>query len=270
MTCESGILSCTAFALTIHSLDECIRRFDDWYTLSPQEHDARSRLSAEMQNLISAQNPKLSYREFGSQITGFASPTSDVDIRVFVPGLELDETKIGGAGEKKKKIQRKNACDAVRAVNLALKAHPDFFHVHLVLQARYPLVYLRHMSSHTIFQIVSKFSASPSADYVQMYALEFPQLRAIHNVVKATLDARGLMDPYTGGLGSYTLTVMIVAFLKKSSHTRSSGLGSVLLEFLHFYENFNTLHEGITADPPRKFKKSLNSKFEPKGVYVRL
>ena len=102
-----------------------------------------------------------------------------------------------------------------------------------------------------------------------MYALEFPQLRAIHNVIKASLDARGLMDPSTGGLGSYTLTVMIVAFLKKSSHTRSSGLGSILLEFLHFYEKFNTFYEGITADPPRVFKKSLNAKFEAETVYVR-
>jgi len=54
------------------------------------------------------------------------------------------------------------------------------------------------------------------------------------------LKVNGLNDPYKGGLSSYGLLLMIVAFiqfrkLNKVTVPQTINLGNILLDFLHYY-----------------------------------
>jgi non-canonical poly(A) RNA polymerase PAPD5/7 len=59
-------------------------------------------------------------------------------------------------------------------------------------------------------------------------------------VLKQMLKVNGLNDPYKGGLSSYGLLLMIVAFIqfRKLNTVRVPtviNLGNILLDFLHYY-----------------------------------
>jgi DNA polymerase sigma len=64
------------------------------------------------------------------------------------------------------------------------------------------------------------------------------------------LKVSRLNDPYTGGISSYALLLMIVAFLQSKGLMKKmdnqTNLGKILLEFLMFYGNgFNQSAQGI-------------------------
>lgn len=56
-------------------------------------------------------------------------------------------------------------------------------------------------------------------------------------VLKKYLYVKGLNDTYLGGLGSYSIALMVVALLQSTSTDRKhpNSVGRLLLEFLFFY-----------------------------------
>jgi DNA polymerase sigma len=56
-------------------------------------------------------------------------------------------------------------------------------------------------------------------------------------VLKNFMYSRSLNDPYTGGLGSYSIVLMVVALLQSTTLDKKHphSLGRLLLEFLNFY-----------------------------------
>ena len=62
------------------------------------------------------------------------------------------------------------------------------------------------------------------------------------------LKVNGMNDPYKGGLSSYGLLLMIVAFiqfrkLNKYKVPQTINLGNILLDFLHYYGEVLQFHE---------------------------
>jgi DNA polymerase sigma len=70
------------------------------------------------------------------------------------------------------------------------------------------------------------------------------------------LKVNSLNDPYKGGLSSYGLLLMFVAFiqfreLNKVKNPQTINLGNILLDFLLYYgENFHYQRYGITCRKP--------------------
>lgn len=79
--------------------------------------------------------------------------------------------------------------------------------------------------------------------------MEFQLLSNLVMILKHLLKVHNLNDPYTGGISSYALTLMVVAFLqhqlillKNGQYIFSDGsriddqdLAATLSQFLHFY-----------------------------------
>jgi len=81
---------------------------------------------------------------------------------------------------------------------------------------------------------------------VKEYLLDCWFIEPLILVLKQMLRVNGLNDPYKGGLSSYGLLLMIVAFIqfRDLSQVRipqNINLGNILLDFLHYY---GEIHHG--------------------------
>ncbi|OAE19324.1 hypothetical protein AXG93_1860s1340 [Marchantia polymorpha subsp. ruderalis] len=92
-----------------------------------------------------------------------------------------------------------------------------------------------------------------TAELVRELIGQYPALSPLALVLKQFLTDRSLDHPYTGGLSSYCLVLLITRFLQHQSHqsnlmhtgrqSSSQNLGSLFVDFLHFF--------GCVFDPRR-------------------
>eukprot|EP01090_Pellita_catalonica_P020285 TRINITY_DN7179_c0_g2_i1.p1 TRINITY_DN7179_c0_g2~~TRINITY_DN7179_c0_g2_i1.p1 ORF type:complete len:304 (-),score=42.51 TRINITY_DN7179_c0_g2_i1:90-1001(-) len=102
--------------------------------------------------------------------------------------------------------------------------------------------------------IFSDHSGLAASKLVREYVKTLPALTPLALVLKQFLYERDLNDTYTGGISSYCLVLMIVAFLKINVAPLANGkekervnLGTILLEFLRFFgEQFDFDKMGIS------------------------
>ena len=97
-----------------------------------------------------------------------------------------------------------------------------------------------------------------SAELMHRFMESMPPLRPLTFVLKYFLASRDINKPFTGGIGSYLLQMMIVSFLQHrvrddlkrdcGSSGRHFNLGSLLLDFFEFYGiDFNYVTTGISV-----------------------
>ena len=187
------------------------------------------------------------YKPFGSLTTGLATPLSDIDIAFDSHSQPFEVSTTVRA--KKKKIKK------LQLMHRYMYRMQSIHDPRVVGWARVPVLKMKHAPSGIEIQVVSSLNGLPKIALTQNWMDEFPQLRPIYLIVKTTLDVRGLTDPSTGGLGSYALVCMIVAFLRLGGVSRRDKLSSTLWEFLDFYGHFNTRINGISVEPTSVFKK---------------
>ncbi|KAL3695829.1 hypothetical protein R1sor_009905 [Riccia sorocarpa] len=100
-----------------------------------------------------------------------------------------------------------------------------------------------------------------TAELVRELVGQFPALSPLALVLKQFLTDRSLDHPYTGGLSSYCLVLLITRFLQHQSHVQSNrqpssqNLGSLLVDFLHFF--------GCVFDP-----RSMGVRIRSGGMFL--
>lgn len=75
------------------------------------------------------------------------------------------------------------------------------------------------------------------------------------------LKVWGFNDPYTGGLSSYALFLLIVSFLQAkqiSTDLHQVNIGHVLLEFLKYYAELDVKKYAIACSEPGHTNQRLN------------
>jgi non-canonical poly(A) RNA polymerase PAPD5/7 len=132
----------------------------------------------------------------------------------------------------------------------------ELSYLELIENTRIPLVKFTHASTNISVDVsFDQPSGPPAAQLMKRYLEALPPLRPLTFVLKYFLAARCLNEPYTGGVGSFLLQLMIVAFLQHRerdavNYQRPSvyNLGSLLLEFLELYGiEFNYFTTGISV-----------------------
>lgn len=127
-----------------------------------------------------------------------------------------------------------------------------------LIDAMVPIVHARHRITNLVVQIQSTTNGYAGMEMVKSYLAEFPTLRPLFFVLRQLLTMRGLGESRAGGIGSYTLVMMIVAALKFSTiRFEHHDAGRHLLYFLDFYSRMNFSVNGISVDPPELFLKSM-------------
>lgn len=89
-----------------------------------------------------------------------------------------------------------------------------------------------------------------AATLVNKYLRSIPHTRQMVILLKYILNCRGLNEVWTGGLGSYALTLLVVNFFqqhpREKAKDKDENLGTLLLEFFELYgRHFNHEQNGI-------------------------
>ena len=283
-----NVVSLKARPKTQHPLLELhneIIRFTALMEPRKEEVKAREDLVDRLRDLVgrifdAGRRPEI--KVFGSQATGLFLPTSDIDLV-----LMLDRTKAGRANtskaagkssreESKEKEDREMVeFDAAAPVNgdrdpllvladaLRSEWGLELTYLEVVSRTRVPIVKFTHGPSGLSVDICLNQDTGPkAADLVLEFSKALPPFRPLTFVLKYFLAARGLNEPYSGGVGSFLLQMMIVSFLqhREREEYRAIGkpsecnLGALLLEFLELYGiDFNYCTTGISVRHDGKY-----------------
>jgi non-canonical poly(A) RNA polymerase PAPD5/7 len=140
---------------------------------------------------------------FGSSANRLALGSSDIDMLVYDPKISLNEL--------------------FRKTFLTLVSHDMFEYVQQITTSRVPIIKLLHKETDINFDIsFNNEDALRGLAVVMKIQEAYPELRPLFFVIKAFLKDRGLHEPFTGGIGSFTLVNMIVYYLQsqyKLKHT---------------------------------------------------
>ena len=213
-------------------------------------------------------------------------PTSDIDIAIQLE--EKDGTTKGNNAEnledqKKNKISRQQELDDMErwseptesplrrlASKLREEWLDDLSYLEVIEKTRIPLVKFTHGPTNISIDVCFNQKTGPqAAALMHQYMDALSPLRPLTFVLKKFMASRGLNQPYTGGVGSFLLQMMILTFLQHRerdslSRRRPSqcNLGALLLEFLEFFStDFNFILTGISV--------RFDGYFFPKGAKDR-
>lgn len=234
----------------------------------PSEMEQRDQLVERIRQTVAVHfGQDAEVQVFGSQATGLFLPTSDIDLVVITNKENEDDDD--GAGQSKE-TSKNNAktktatgqkktednggeeeydfasqksplhrfADAVR-----LDFKDELSYLEVVEKTRIPLVKLTHAPTRISVDVsFNQPTGPPAAQLMRRYLEALPPLRPLTFVLKYFLAARELNEPYSGGVGSYMLQLMIVAFLQHRERDAKNfqrpsvyNLGSLLLEFFELY-----------------------------------
>lgn len=230
-----------------------IRKFHEYIRPSPTEIVARKHAIEQVRHHVRECLPDHVLEVFGSERTGISFASSDIDLRLVPKEIYSDTTQaaLPPKPDQRYKLRR----DLRRLHHHLMRKHKQSYLLPTIRWARYPLVSLQDRSSGLDVQIVLSNDTALSRQFMQRYMEEYPCLRQLYSVIKATLDVRGLSDVFRGGIGSYSLFMMIVASLKHRPCSRNDNATGALINFLSFWSRFQTEAHGLSIEPPEYLAK---------------
>lgn len=219
----------------------------------PEEITAREQLVKRIEKLVKQIFANGEIDVFGSQATGLFLPTSDIDIVILTNEEKCNENK-----PDKQEDWDQPATSALHRFSHMLREEwfSELTYLEVLENTRVPLVKFTHGPTNISVDVCfDQPSGPPAAKLMKTYLEALPPLRPLTFVLKYFLVARGLNEPYSGGVGSYLLQLMIVAFLQQRERdaynyrrVSHNNLGVLLIEFFSFYGlDFNYATAGISV-----------------------
>ena len=240
-----------------HRLSNEIKAFETYMRLLPEEKSACEAVIVELKSILEI--PSLSPRSLslvGSHSTDLATPTSDIDFALSHPSVDKSTSN---HKSRSKMMKATNAL--LLTIQRRLHKSKTFSSVEIVF-GRIPLVRAVHWRTGLQVQISTQSPDRYDKDFTAAYLAEFPTLRAIFIVLRCALEMRNLNTPFEGGLGSYSILMMIVAALKQNSgQFARNDLAKHLLHVLDFYANADLYDVGYCINPPQIFSKASSLSF---------
>jgi non-canonical poly(A) RNA polymerase PAPD5/7 len=210
---------------------------------------------------------------FGSQATGLCLPSSDIDIALQLSEedtpKENGEKKEGKETKQEEKITKQQEIDdmvnwdkpsgsPLQRLAEALRAEwmSELSYLEVIENTRVPLVKFTHGPTNISVDVCFNQKTGPqAATLMHQYMDALPPLRPLTFLLKYFMASRGLNQPYTGGVGSFMLQMMIVSFLQHRerdafNNRRPSlyNLGALLVEFFELYStDFNFITTGLSV-----------------------
>lgn len=200
--------------------------------------------------------PDTDLRVFGSFAAELYLPTSDIDLVV----ISTSFAKLG--------MPRYSERNALYRLKQALLHSNITKPGSLVVIANAKVPIIKFVDRETDIHIDISFENSSGLvanETFTKWKTQYPAMPILLTVIKQFLAMRGLNEVYLGGLGSFSVTCLIVSMLQMHPGVVSGGmdprkhLGIMLLEFLELYgKNFNTETLGICVDSrkPSYFRKN--------------
>ena len=235
--------------------------------LSPAEEAAAQLVQSDVTLALREFLPTKSLTLLGSRSTGLAAPISDFNYRMDIDSPKRSSTNL--SPELITNAAKSTRRHVLEGIWRGLKESKDIATTKLVF-APVPIIKCRHRATGLRIQFEINSLSQASQQYTAAYLSEFPSLRPLYILIRHFLEIRGLTAVSRGGLGSYTILIMIVAALKHSGGEFSpNDLGGQLLHVLKFYGNANLYDNGFSIEPSRTFnkRKRKRSRAERRNIY---
>ena len=204
----------------------------------------------EVESILQQLFPSSTVSVVGSHRTGLATPTSDIDFSL------LPSSRIASSTHESRSRWLGNTEKDLRKVYKHLHKSTSFQGAELVF-ARIPLARAVHHHTGLRIQISTRSPDRYDTEFTAAYLTEFPTLRSIFVLLRYALEMRNLNTPFEGGIGSYSLFMMIVAALKQTNGQYArDDFANHLLHVLHFYASADLYRVGFCVDPPHTFNKA--------------
>ena len=192
---------------------------------TPESHNIRLQVFFRLKSAVTSLWPNAVVETFGSFATGLYLPSSDLDVVIFGKWEALPFRTLEN-----------------RLFDIAMPQSID-----IIDSATVPLVrYTDRVSKIKVDISFNSICGPKSAQIIKLFKKQFPVLPKLVTVLKQFLYNRDLSTVYTGGLSSYSLTLMVISFLQLHVRTDTerdssqTNLGVLLLEFFHHYgQRFN-------------------------------
>ena len=134
--------------------------------------------------------------------------------------------------------------------------HEDYEAVNVIRSAKVPLVKVVESSTGINFDIsFNKLDGINQVKEIQKAMDYYPELRYLVFVIKCFLKQRDLNETFQGGIGSFLLFCLILAFLRelrkdyidarREDDVDKLLLSEFVLKFLDFYANFDVARKQI-------------------------
>ncbi|KAE9985468.1 hypothetical protein EG328_007460 [Venturia inaequalis] len=239
-------------------LDAEIWNFSEYIRPTPAEQATFKAVTEDVQKCAKEYCPDYETEAYGSQSSGLALSTSDIDIRLYDK-----EHKFSREAPRAK--SRNEIFAHIKRLEHQFRFQNSDYIMVRIRQARYPLLSMLHKKTGLDIQIVASNDTSYSNNLIQQYLVDYPYLYANYALIRSLFEIRGLTDVYRGGLGSYSLIMMIMAVIKskgvtvsgEQGHIRAGGLLAAkrLLDVLQFYAGLDTYETALSLEHPFKVNK---------------
>lgn len=237
-----------------HRLGAEIRAFESYMQLKRSELKAFAFVKAEVLAIVQNTLPHAVLTTIGSYSTDLETPTSDIDFRLIIP--ELDKKPLSRGPSPGRPEARKTYTRAFHKLQNAF-ARSDSFKQSEIIYGAVKIINTIHRDTNLEIDIQFSSSEVSSHMYKEMYLKEFCTLRPLYILLKAALEIRGLKTTFEGGLGSYSIFMMIVYALKTCPPNIHSGdCANQLLHVLQLYSDADLYNQCFSVDPPIVFPKS--------------
>jgi DNA polymerase sigma len=199
------------------------------------EVEVRQNLVRTITSIVQTLWPQSRVEVFGSYATDLYLPTSDIDICVM-------DTPEGG-GQAPDFTEHLELAQAIRNVK-------EFARRVNFIKARVPLVKIVARTSNVQCDISFNRKNGPdNVPVIQKYLTDYPAVRPLLMVLKCFLQQRSLNEVFSGGLGSYSVLLLVVSHLQTLSYNfpgSNANLGTALQNFFYLYGRlFNYCLVGI-------------------------
>ncbi|KAJ2911039.1 hypothetical protein GGI21_000250 [Coemansia aciculifera] len=226
-------------------VNEEVTKFVDYISPTPEEHQMRVWVIERMQRILD--NMKMVAitpvaKCFGSFETRLYLPTSDIDMTVML--YRQGTTSVAAAYQTKDSIAR-----YLYTLARELKRAGFCRSCEVIARARVPIIKTHEMVTGIAVDISINADSGVQSAAVQRSFSEsvYPHsLRAIVLIIKQFLSQRSMNEVYTGGMGSYAITLLAVSMLQLHPRILSGGLdiaknlGVLVIEFFELYgKRFN-------------------------------
>ncbi|KAH9232276.1 hypothetical protein K456DRAFT_37518 [Colletotrichum gloeosporioides 23] len=220
------------------------------------EHAMRSRL---VEKLRRALRTSRNYRDhdlepFGSFMSGLYLPTADMDLVVCAKRWIN-----GGPSEFFGMKPLRNFGKFLSSCRISNYSTMEF-----IGHAKVPLV--KYIDTQTGLRVDISFDRLDGPQAIKTFAAwkeQYPAMPILVTMIKHFLVMRGLNEPVNGGIGSFTVTCMVVSMLQLMPQVQSRNLvpehhlGEMLMEFFDLYGNrFDYTNTAIRLNPPGYMHKT--------------
>ncbi|KAJ2857980.1 hypothetical protein J3B02_000604 [Coemansia erecta] len=226
-------------------LNEEVTRFVDYISPTPEEHQMRQWVVERLQRVLDLMNlPDIELKAlcFGSFDTRLYLPTSDIDMTVMM--YEKGTKIVSMRYESKQMITR-----FLYMLSRALKAEGFCTSCEVISKARVPIIKTRESITNFHIDVSVNAESGFNSARVQKSFCEnaYPNaLRPLILIIKQFLSQRSMNEVYTGGMGSYAISLLAISLFQMHPRIRSGGLeisknlGVLLVEFFELYgKRFN-------------------------------